>query len=199
MSDQQWAGLMLGDESYAGSRNFYHFRRRRARVFGYEHVIPTHQGRIAENLLFSTVLKPGQVVPNNIHFDTTRANVEHQGAEAARPGDRRGPGSERAPSVQGQPGSGEARPRCSPSAARRSVPLVMITVTNNSGGGQPVSMANVRAVRAGVPPARRAAVLRRLPLRGELLVHPAARAAATRTRSCARSRARCSRSATAAP
>src|SRR6476661_9717142 len=82
MSDNQWAGLMIGDESYAGSRNFYHLQATVRDIFGYRHIIPTHQGRVAENLLFSTVLKKGDVVPNNIHFDTTRANVEHQGAEA---------------------------------------------------------------------------------------------------------------------
>src|SRR6266487_931053 len=82
MSDRQWAGLMMGDESYAGSKNYFRFREVVRSIFGYEHVIPTHQGRMAENLLFSTILGPGDVVPNNIHFDTTRANVEHQGAEA---------------------------------------------------------------------------------------------------------------------
>ncbi|HKC92527.1 MAG TPA: beta-eliminating lyase-related protein, partial [Nitrospira sp.] len=82
MSDDQWAGLMLGDESYAGSRNYYHLEETVRSIFGYKHVIPTHQGRMAENLLFSTVVKPGMCVPNNIHFDTTRANVEHQGAQA---------------------------------------------------------------------------------------------------------------------
>ena len=155
MSDQQWAGLMVGDESYAGSRNFFHFRDTVREIFGYPHVIPTHQGRVAENLLFTTVCKPGDVVPNNIHFDTTRANVEHQGAEALDLviGEALDP-------VAAHPFKGnmdEARlDRVLTEKGRDRVPLVMITVTNNSGGGQPVSMANVRAVRAvcerhGVP------------------------------------------------
>src|SRR5439155_18405795 len=82
MSDNQWAGLMVGDESYAGSRNFYNLERAVQAITGYRYIIPTHQGRMAEHLLFSAALSPGQAVPNNIHFDTTRANVEHQGAEA---------------------------------------------------------------------------------------------------------------------
>jgi tyrosine phenol-lyase len=82
MSDNQWAGMMLSDESYAGSKNYYHFEEVVRSNCGYQHVIPTHQDRMAENLLFSTVVKPGMCMPNNIHFDTTRANVEHQGAEA---------------------------------------------------------------------------------------------------------------------
>jgi tyrosine phenol-lyase len=147
MSDRQWAGLMTGDESYACCRNFYHFRDAVRGVFGYPVVIPTHQGRAAEHLLLASLLKPGDVVPSNTHFDTTRANVEHQGAEARDLVIDEGLDPESL-----HPFKGNLDPvkldRAIGELGRERVPLVMITVTNNSGGGQPVSIENVRAVRA---------------------------------------------------
>jgi tyrosine phenol-lyase len=147
MSDHQWAGLMLGDESYAGSKNFYHFEETVRSIFGYRHVIPTHQGRMAENLLFSTVVKPGMCVPNNIHFDTTRANVEHQRAEAVDVVVKEAydphcdlPFKGNMDLVRLE----EVINRAGPG----NIPLVMVTITNNSGGGQPVSMDNIRRTRA---------------------------------------------------
>ena len=147
MSDNQWAGMMLGDESYAGSKNFYHFEETVRSIFGYQFVIPTHQGRMAENLLFSTIVKPGMVVPNNIHFDTTRANVEHQQAEALDVVIKEAydPHCE-------MPFKGNMDLVRLESAINRvgksRIPLVMITITNNSGGGQPVSMENIRNTRS---------------------------------------------------
>lgn len=147
MSDNQWAGLMLGDESYAGSKNFYHFESAVKNIFGFEHIIPTHQGRVAENLLFSTILKKGDVVPNNIHFDTTRANVEyHKGIALDCVIDEA-----LDPEVQ-YPFKGNIDLNKLQSAIKEygteRIPLIMVTITNNSGGGQPVSMENIKAVSA---------------------------------------------------
>ena len=147
MSDRQWAGLMMGDESYAGSRNYYHLEETVRSIFGYEHVIPTHQGRMAENLLFSTILKPGTCVPNNIHFDTTRANVEHQGAEALDVVIKEAYDPHCELPFKGNMDLGRLEDTVD-RVGREHIPLVMITITNNSGGGQPVSMENIRQTRA---------------------------------------------------
>ena len=143
MSDNQWAGMMLGDESYAGSRNYFHFEETVRSIFGYSYVIPTHQGRMAENLLFSVVVKKGDVVPNNIHFDTTRANVEYHGAVALDQVIDEGLDVHVQHPFKGNMDL-EKLERTIKEYGPERIPLVMITITNNSGGGQPVSMENIR-------------------------------------------------------
>ncbi|HNP31051.1 MAG TPA: tryptophanase, partial [Nitrospirales bacterium] len=145
MSAKQWAAIMRGDESYAGSPSFYRFEAAVQELMGFPFVIPTHQGRAAERILFSTICKTGDVVPNNTHFDTTGANVEFCGARAVNV-----PCSELADLSSEFPFKGNmdvaGLRKVFEQEGRERIPLVMLTVTNNSGGGQPVSMANVKEV-----------------------------------------------------
>jgi tryptophanase len=145
MSDHQWAAMMIGDETYAGSRNYKKFEDTVRGITGFPYILPTHQGRAAENLLFSVMAKPGTTIPNNMHFDTTQEHVKRNGAKAVNlaikeaydiksnfpfKGDMDGASLEKLLHDEG-PGK---------------VPVVMMTITNNTGGGQPVSMKNLREI-----------------------------------------------------
>jgi tryptophanase len=144
MSAMQWAGIMNGDESYAGSRSFYRFEETIKKITGLTHIIPTHQGRAAEKILFSIVGGEGQIIPNNTHFDTTRANIEFSGAVAIDFLNENGKKPDFIADFKGNMDVEKLRSFLYENAEK--VPLVMLTITNNSGGGQPVSMENIRQV-----------------------------------------------------
>ncbi len=155
MSAEAWAAMMRGDESYAGARSWYRFRDTVKDIFGFEQVIPTHQGRAAEHILFGVMVQPGSIVPNNTHFDTTRANVEYNGGEALDL-----PCAEAGDLDSDHPFKGDmdiaALEKVVAEHGPEKIPLIMVTITNNSGGGQPVSMANIREISrvaraAGIP------------------------------------------------
>jgi tryptophanase len=146
MSRDQWAAIQHGDESYAGSPSWFRFLESVKRLFPFPHVIPTHQGRAAEKILFSVIGGVGKVIPNNTHFDTTRANVEATGAEAI---DLVIPEGHDPSNLHPFKGNMDVGRLDELLAQRRDdVPVVFVTITNNSGGGQPVSLENLRAVRA---------------------------------------------------
>lgn len=147
MSAQQWAGIMQGDEAYAGSKSFYRFENAVKNITGFNFIIPTHQGRAAEKILFSIIGAPGKFIPNNTHFDTTRANIEFSGAEAVDLLNETGKHPEIRADFKGNMDT-EALDRFIAKTGAENIPLVMITITNNSGGGQPVSMANIRETKA---------------------------------------------------
>ena len=146
MSDRQWAGMMLGDESYAGASSFFKLKETITRLTGFEYVIPTHQGRAAENVLFSYLVHEGDIVPGNSHFDTTKGHIEGRKATAL------DCTIDEAKDTQLEhPFKGNVDPRKLEQALREHgdrIPFIIVTITNNTAGGQPVSMQNLREVRA---------------------------------------------------
>ncbi len=153
MSSLQWAGMMRGDESYAGAKSWYVLEQSVRELTGFSHILPTHQGRASERILFELVGGPGKIVPNNSHFDTTRANVEHSGARAVDLLNEQGKHPQGRHPFKGNMDVAAlerliAEVSADGASPATRIPLVMLTITNNSGGGQPVSLENIRAVRA---------------------------------------------------
>lgn len=146
MSTQQWAAMMLGDESYAGSRSWKRFEETVRNITNMKHILPTHQGRAAEGILAQTRVKKGDVIPNNSHFDTTRANLEYSGAQAVDLLCDEGPNLTLDAPFKGNMDISKLE-RCIQEHGAENIPFCMITVTNNAGGGQPVSMENIRTVK----------------------------------------------------
>ncbi len=151
MSTRQWAAMMLGDESYAGSRSWKNFERAVRSITGMRHIFPTHQGRAAEGILAQTLVKKGDIIPNNSHFDTTRANIEYVGGTAVNLLCREGTDTTLDVPFKGNMDI-EGLKACITRHGREKIPFCMITVTNNTGGGQPVSMANIREVKSVLEP-----------------------------------------------
>jgi tryptophanase len=146
MSTTQWAAMMMGDESYAGSRSWNTFQRTIKKITGIKHVFPTHQGRAAEAILSQTQIKKGNIIPNNSHFDTTRANIEYVGGVAANFLCIEGTRTQDRSPFKGNMDIDQLE-ACIKTHGKENIPFAMITVTNNTGGGQPVSMANIKAVK----------------------------------------------------
>ncbi len=155
MSAKQWAGLMDGDEAYAGSRSYYKFESIVREITGFKYIIPTHQGRAAERILFTLLKEKGKLIPNNTHFDTTRGNIEYNGLEAIDIPNELGVRPEIEAPFKGNMDIDKLR-RLIEENGKDNIPVCMLTITNNSGGGQPVSMQNIRDVKSicsdyGVP------------------------------------------------
>jgi len=146
MSQDQWAGMMRGDESYAGARSFHRFLNKVKEVTNFKHIIPTHQGRAAERILFELLAAPGKYIPSNTHFDTTRANIEYNSAEAI---DLVIPEGKDPRSIHPFKGNIDLTELANfiDEKGAENIPVCMLTITNNSGGGQPVSMDNIRKTR----------------------------------------------------
>jgi len=151
MSTQQWAAMMLGDESYAGSRSWKHFEATVQEITGIKHVLPTHQGRAAEGILAETRIKKGDIIPNNSHFDTTRANIEYVGGVALNLLCEEGTDTASTAPFKGNMDLKKLSD-CIAEHGKEKIPFCMITVTNNTGGGQPVSMENIRGIKEILQP-----------------------------------------------